>query len=227
MTTPTDLSSLSVEEIFQYLESNNAEVVAEVLDLFHQNLSQTKDGWLVSGLYDYYVNTGSKNGLKLLTNIREPHDKLLCERLAEGLRSSDKPTVLSAVELLGFIVRKQPLWLHKVAQYPVFRELIKLLKSDSDVTIIVPSLLLLVSLLPALAAKVSSFLQDLFELFNRVCQYKHREERNLPSLSTSHLTVAVYSYFHRLYGMFPCNFLYYMRQQDYESNTHNSVFNGD
>ena len=51
--------------------------------------------------------------------------------------------------------RKQPLWLHKVAQYQLFRDLMKLIKSESDVTIIVPSLLLLVSILPALAAKVN------------------------------------------------------------------------
>ena len=45
--TETDLSSLSVEEIFKFLESNNADVVAEVQAMFHQNLSHTKDGWLV------------------------------------------------------------------------------------------------------------------------------------------------------------------------------------
>ena len=45
--TETDLSSLSVEEIFRFLESNNADVVAEVQAFFHQNLSHTKEGWLV------------------------------------------------------------------------------------------------------------------------------------------------------------------------------------
>ena len=45
--TETDLYSLPVEEIFEFLESNNADVVAEVQAMFHQNLSQTKDGWLV------------------------------------------------------------------------------------------------------------------------------------------------------------------------------------
>ena len=45
--TETDLSSLSVEEIFKFLESNNADVVAEVQAMFHQNLSHTKDSWLV------------------------------------------------------------------------------------------------------------------------------------------------------------------------------------
>ena len=51
--TETDLSSLSVEEIFKFLESNNADVVAEVQAMFHQNLSHTKDGWLVGILITF------------------------------------------------------------------------------------------------------------------------------------------------------------------------------
>ena len=49
--TETDLYSLPVEEIFEFLESNNADVVAEVQAMFHQNLSQTKDGWLVVNFF--------------------------------------------------------------------------------------------------------------------------------------------------------------------------------
>ena len=44
----------------------------------------------MSGLYDYYASTGSTAGMKLLSNVKEPHDRLLCDRLAEGLRSADK-----------------------------------------------------------------------------------------------------------------------------------------
>ena len=65
-----DLTSLSVEEIFQLLESNNPEIVCEIQRLFHENLSETREGWLVSGLYDYYTTTGSANGLKLLLNVK-------------------------------------------------------------------------------------------------------------------------------------------------------------
>ena len=65
-----DLTRLSVEEIFQLLESNNPEIVCEIQRLFHENLSETREGWLVSGLYDYYTTTGSANGLKLLLNVK-------------------------------------------------------------------------------------------------------------------------------------------------------------
>ena len=66
----SDLASFSVEEIFHLLESNNPDVVSEIQRLFHENLSETREGWLVSGLYDYYTNTGSANGLKLLLNVK-------------------------------------------------------------------------------------------------------------------------------------------------------------
>ena len=117
----SDLSKLSIEEIFKLLESNNSEVVAEIQRFFHENLSETRESWLVSGLYDYYVNTGSINGMKLLANVREPHDKLLCDRLGDGFRSSDKVSVGLAVDLLGYIVRKQPTWLHRVSHHQMFK----------------------------------------------------------------------------------------------------------
>ena len=66
-----DLSRLSIDEIFKLLESNNSEVVGEIQRFFHENLSETRESWLVSGLYDYYVSTGSYNGRKLLANVRQ------------------------------------------------------------------------------------------------------------------------------------------------------------
>ena len=57
-----DLSSLSVDEIFKLLESNNSDVVAEIQRFFHENLSETRESWLVAGLYDYYAATASGRG---------------------------------------------------------------------------------------------------------------------------------------------------------------------
>ena len=147
-----DLTSLSIEEIFKLLESNNSDVVAEIQRFFHENLSETRESWLVSGLYDYYINTGSSNGMKLLANVREPHDKILCDRLSDGLRSGSHMSL--SLDLMGYIVRKQPTWLHRVSNHQMFKELVKLIKTEMDVTILVPALLVLVSLLPIVAHKV-------------------------------------------------------------------------
>ena len=214
----TDLTSVSIEEIFKSLESNNSDVVAEIQRFFHENLSETRESWLVSGLYDYYTNTGSVNGMKLLANVREPHDKILCDKLSDGLRSGSHVSL--TLDLMGYIVRKQPTWLHRVSSHQIFKELVKLIKTEMDVSILVPALLVLVSLLPIVAHKVnlndliiqkdncfgnssylsfkvSNFLTDLFETFHRLCVYKHKEKSNLSELSSTHLMVAIYALFNR------------------------------
>ena len=52
MTMETELSSLTVEEIFKLLESNNTEVVAEIERFFHGNLSELKEPWL-EGIFSF------------------------------------------------------------------------------------------------------------------------------------------------------------------------------
>jgi len=210
-----DLGSLPAEEIFRLLESNNQEVVSEIHRLFYENLSETRDPWLVSGLYDHHAATGSLQSLKLLITVKEPHDKLLCDRLAEGLRSSSGRDV--AIDVLGYIVRKQPTWLHKVVQHPVFHYLLKLLKSESDLCTVVPCLLVLTALLPAVSTKLGSQLPDMFEVFGRLASLSSREGGS--TLASTHLTVGLYALFHRLYGMFPCNFLSWLRNQYPEQNS--------
>ena len=48
---------------------------------------------------------------------QEPHDRLLCDRLAVGLSSDTEKVRTIALDMLGYIVRKQPTWLHRVAQH--------------------------------------------------------------------------------------------------------------
>ena len=88
------------------------------------------------------------SSLLLLFILQEPHDRLLCDRLAEGLGSSDKGRTI-ALDMLGYIVRKQSTWLHRVARHQLIKDLLRLLKTETDVVVLVQSLLVLVSLLPA------------------------------------------------------------------------------
>merc|ERR1719495_138661 len=112
---------------------------------------------------------------------------------------------------------KQPTWLHKVVQHPVFHYLLKLLKSESDLCTVVPCLLVLTALLPAVSTKLGSQLPDMFEVFGRLASLSSREGGS--TLASTHLTVGLYALFHRLYGMFPCNFLSWLRNQYPEQNS--------
>ena len=122
------------------------------------------------------------------------------------------------------MVRRQPTWLHRVAQHHVFPLLLKTLKSEADLGFLVPGLLVLVSLLPAVSAKLGPHLAELFEVFGRLAALSWREGTAMGQLSSTHLTVALYAYFHRLYGMFPCNFLSWLRTVYPEQSSSSGVF---
>ena len=65
------MENLSIDELFKLLESNNnPQVVEEIQRLIHENFTETKDSWLVVGLYEYYASTKSVSGLQLLLNIK-------------------------------------------------------------------------------------------------------------------------------------------------------------
>ena len=48
----------------------------------------TKESWLVHGLYEFYAHSGSPRCLELLLNVREPHERFLCDKMAEGIKSN-------------------------------------------------------------------------------------------------------------------------------------------
>jgi len=49
-------------------------------------------------------------------------------QVSESLRSGQQR--LSAVVFAGFLVRRQPQWLHKISQHPVMKDVIRILKTD-------------------------------------------------------------------------------------------------
>lgn len=67
--------------------------------------------------------------------LQDPGLSLLCDRLA-GFRSSDQARTI-ALDMMGYIVRKQPNQQHRVAQHQLTKDLLKLLKIEIDVEILV------------------------------------------------------------------------------------------
>jgi tuberous sclerosis protein 1 len=97
-------------------------------------------------------------------NVREPHDKFLCDKITECIRSGGKsrPTALA---LLGFVVRKQPSWLYRITQHSLMKELLKVLKHEDDLVVMMSALMDLLVLMPMVPAYIAHFLSDLFEIF--------------------------------------------------------------
>lgn len=75
------------------------------------------------------------------------------------------------------------------------------------------ALLCIINLMPIIPTKMSTYLQDLFEVFNHIASWNCNNPARLTNDLLVHLQIGLYRYFHRLYGMFPCNFMAYLRQE--------------
>lgn len=227
-----NINSLGIADTFDMLESNKLGEVEEIKKVFHELFLCTKDAWLVNGLFDYYLSTNSSRAVEVLVGVREPHDKHLLDRLSETLsKSGSNSQRIRTLTLLGHIARRQPIWLYKLASHSLFRELLKLLKVETDTLSLISALFLLAMLLPMLPAALGPYLSEIFEVFGRLASYYHHQSfPAFPSpahLATTaitetidknhlyllHLQVGLYSLFHRLYAMYPCNFTLYLKQQ--------------
>ncbi|XP_043492951.1 hamartin isoform X2 [Polistes fuscatus] len=228
------VNTAAVADLFNLLESNKLGEVEEIKQVFHEHFLSTKDSWLVNGLLDYYLSTNSSRIVEVLAGVREPHDKHLLDRLAEVItKTGNNKQKIKGLTLLGHIARKQPTWLYKLANHTLFRDLLKLLKVETDTLSLMSALLLLVMLLPMLPVALGPYLQEIFEVFGHLVFYYYQQSLTLshPRHTTSnmvlssidinhlyllHLQVGLYSLFHRLYAMYPCNFISYLKQQCFQ-----------
>ncbi|KAK7095290.1 hypothetical protein V1264_006720 [Littorina saxatilis] len=71
--------------------------------------------------------------------------------------------------------------------------------------------MVLVILLPVVPVSIEGYLHDLFDIFARIAGLITRKPANSPDIFMLHLHIGVYVLFLRLYGMFPCNFLSFLR----------------
>ncbi|GLV45534.1 Tsc1 [Carabus blaptoides fortunei] len=195
-------------ELFNCLESNQPHIVDDAKKKLHQIFNITKEAWLLSGLFDYYLSTNSARAIEILVSVREPHDKYLFDRLCESLKSS--AAKLQALTVLGHVLRRQPAWLYKITQHQLLKDLLKLLKTETDILPLLSALLVIVVLLPMIPALLGPFLHEIFDIFSRLAAWNCNPGK-LGEEQLVHLQVAMYALFLRLYGMYPCNFLSYLR----------------
>ena len=85
-------------------------------------------------------------------------------------------------------------------------------------------LLCIISLLPIIPTSISSFLPDLFEVFNHLAQWTFHPT-NMKECELIHLQYGFYMLFNRLYGMYPCNFIDFLRSEYVNKTDKNPIFN--
>ncbi|KAG7480429.1 hypothetical protein MATL_G00055990 [Megalops atlanticus] len=196
----------SAEDLLPLLESSDLQHLDEIRVLINEHLSAEQGSALLNTLVEYYLETGSAQAVHILTSVKEPHDKHLLEKLTECV--SQPVSRHPALTLLGHVVQKQPPWIHKVAHSPLLQVLLRCLKADTDVAVLVTGVLVLVTLLPMIPEPGKQQLYDLFDIFGRLAAWNLKSPGHVTDV---HLHATVYCLFHRLYGMYPCNFISYLR----------------
>uniref|UniRef100_A0A8D8QP64 Hamartin n=1 Tax=Cacopsylla melanoneura TaxID=428564 RepID=A0A8D8QP64_9HEMI len=202
----------STAQLFRALESNQTQSVDDAKDRFRNQFNSSKEPWLVNGLVDYFLVSNSIRAVDVLVIVREPHDRFLFDRISEILRSPT--TRLGALTLLGHIVQRQTTWLYKIVHHPtLMKDLLRILKTDMDMVEVISALLVLNILLPIIPGLIGSHLTEIFEVFSRLAAWNSDAPRQLTSSHVLHLQVALYALFYQLYGMFPCTFIEYLKQE--------------
>ncbi|XP_069333105.1 hamartin isoform X2 [Eulemur rufifrons] len=199
----------NVGELLSMLDSPVLGVRDDVTAAFKENLSSDRGPMLVNTLVDYYLETNSQPVLHILTTLQEPHDKHLLDKINEYVGKA--ATRLSILSLLGHVIRLQPSWKHKLSQAPLLPSLLKCLKMDTDVVVLTTGVLVLITMLPMIPQSGKQHLLDFFDIFGRLSSWCLKKPGHVAEVYLVHLHASVYALFHRLYGMYPCNFVSFLR----------------
>uniref|UniRef100_A0A673GTH2 TSC complex subunit 1b n=1 Tax=Sinocyclocheilus rhinocerous TaxID=307959 RepID=A0A673GTH2_9TELE len=200
---------LNMGDLLPLLETSDLRQLDEIKGLINEHLNTDRGSVLLNGLVDYFLETNSAQAVHILSSVREPHDKHLFDKMNECMAKA--PCRLPTLTLLGHVVRKQPSWIHKITRYPLLLSLLKCLKVNTDVVVLITGVLVLITLLPMIPQAGKQHLYEFFDIFGRLASWNLRNLGHIPEVYLIHLHASVYSLFHRLYGMYPCNFVSYLR----------------
>uniref|UniRef100_A0A8C6PJ11 Uncharacterized protein n=1 Tax=Nothobranchius furzeri TaxID=105023 RepID=A0A8C6PJ11_NOTFU len=120
---------VSISELLLSLDSSELQEAERVRAAVNKQLATDRGGAVLLSLVEYYLDSFSSQAVLLLSSIREPHHKVLLEKLNDSLSRSR--TRLAAVTLLGHLIRKQPPWVHHISQSVLLSSLLRCLKSGN------------------------------------------------------------------------------------------------
>ncbi|XP_032635066.1 hamartin isoform X2 [Chelonoidis abingdonii] len=199
----------NIGELFSMLDSSVLLVQEDITAVFKDNLNSDRGPMLVNMLVDYYLENNSQQALQILSTLQEPHDKHLLDKINEYMGKA--ATRLHTLSLLGHVIRRQPSWKHKLSQAPLLLSLLKCLKTDTDVVVLTTGVLVLITMLPMIPQSGKMYLHDFFGIFGRLSSWCLKNPGHVAEIYLVHLHASVYALFHRLYGMYPCNFVSFLR----------------
>ncbi|XP_055612808.1 hamartin [Uranotaenia lowii] len=202
---------MDVGKLFSDLESNNLTLVDESKKRFSELFGATRETWISHCMMDYFGQTSSIRIVDILVKVQHPHDKYILDKLADWIRSGSNKML--ALTLFGHIIQKRPTWLYKVGSHQLVKEVLKLSRLEREIIPLINAVLCIIDLLPVIPLVMGGYVQDLFEVFNYLATFDRNTSVSLPEDQLIHLQFGLYELFNRLYGMYPCNFVTFLKQQ--------------
>lgn len=199
-------------ELIKNLESNNPTLAEESKNEIIKSLNLTKENWLVYGLMDQFVNLNSAKVLEILVKVPQSHDTYIFDRLSEWIQTNEKRNI--AFKLFWLIAQRHPSWLYRVTNHRLFREMLNTVKTERNLITALYGLYCIIILLPIIPALMQDYLQELFKIFLALSTWK---ATNLPELFGNqpvYLQNGIERLFLRLYGMYPCNLMTFLRENN-------------
>ncbi|GFS60488.1 hamartin [Trichonephila inaurata madagascariensis] len=196
-------------KLLSMLETSDCNCTESIMNLIHENLHSAKDSRALNSIVEYYIAAESHHSLDILVRLKEPHDKHLFDKISELMKNETYR--YRSLQLLMNLVYRQPPWLHKIANHRIMHTIFSLLKTDQNAPNLMSGLFILICLLPMIPSQFGPFLHDTFDIFSKLASWGVRKPSFIVDVYMVHLQVVIYALFHRLYGMFPCNFLAYLR----------------
>ncbi|XP_065307199.1 hamartin [Dermacentor albipictus] len=196
-------------EVFASLESCDGCDVEEIKQLVNESLANNKDTSILSTLVEYYLSSRSQRCLDVLVAIRETSAKDLFDKLHDCLKGKTRHCTL---KLITNIVHRQPPWLHHITSHKILSHILTVIRSDSEPVHIMQASMIIFSLMPMLPVQFgTSALADTFEAFSALAAQCTKRPSHIHESHLMYLKLSLQILFQYLYGMYPCNFLAYLR----------------
>ncbi|KAF2353240.1 Hamartin [Trinorchestia longiramus] len=202
---------LDIRELLGYLECPTTEVSEEAKALLHSQLNDVRDSWLIAGLLNYFLESNSPHVLDLLLSAPEHHDKHFLTLMCEGLKQPSLRFRYTCLLFQGLRRSPPPSWLRRLPRHAIMRELHYGFDNCSDVTSMVAGVAVVVTLVTVVPHDVARYcLTGMLDMFWQMLHWTPKQAQD--STFTDFLRVTLYTLFTRLYSLFPCNVVNYIRR---------------
>lgn len=197
------------KELFTSLESSDGHDVEEIKQLVNETLANNRDVSILSVLVEYYLSSRSQRCLDVLVAIREPNHKYLFDKLHECLKGRARHDTL---KLILNVVHRQPPWIHHITSHKILSHILAVIRSDQEPVHIMLASTIIFSLMPLLPVQFgATALPETFEAFSALAALCTRKPSHIHESHMMYLKLGLQILFQYLYGMYPCNFLAYLR----------------